>query len=49
MALRALYPNTMKWDTETLAAMTALFEEYGNVIQLSHIGFPDNWAVMMRK
>jgi abortive infection bacteriophage resistance protein len=49
MALRALYPNKDKWNNEFLSAMTALFDEYADVIELRHIGFPEDWENVMRR
>jgi len=44
MALCVLYPDKLKWNSEFLPAMVALFDEYVDVIELCHIGFPMNWA-----
>lgn len=49
MALRELYPNSGKWNSEVITSLSALFGEYGNVIELRHIGFPANWESVMRK
>jgi abortive infection bacteriophage resistance protein len=49
MALRALYPVPSKWNTELLPSFAALFEQYADVIDLTHIGFPDDWEVVMQK
>jgi len=49
MALRALYPDKLKWNTEFLPAMVALFDEYADVIELRHIGFPVNWEDLIQK
>jgi len=49
MALRALYPVTDKWNNEFLPAMVALFDEYTEVIDLRHIGFPEDWEYAMRR
>lgn len=43
LALKSLYPNSRKWNTEILPQLAALIEEYQDDIQLAHIGFPDNW------
>ena len=48
MALRALYPDKGKWNNEFLPVMTALFDEYADVIELWHIGFPEDWEGEMR-
>lgn len=44
LALKALYPDAEKWNSETLTQLTALFEEYQKDISLAHIGFPIGWA-----
>ena len=49
MALRQLYPDSDKWNNEFLPTMSALFEEYKNVITLRHIGFPEDWEPLLRK
>jgi abortive infection bacteriophage resistance protein len=49
MALRALYPDKDKWNNEFLPTMTALFDEYIEVIELRHIGFPEDWEDIMRR
>lgn len=43
LALKALYPDQRKWNTEILPKLSALFGEYENDISLNHIGFPENW------
>jgi len=49
MALRALYPDRDKWNGEFLVPLTALFDEYSDVIELKHIGFPQDWEGIIRK
>jgi abortive infection bacteriophage resistance protein len=49
MAARELYPDAEKWNNEFLPAMSALFEEYKNVIILKHIGYPEDWEPVMKK
>ena len=49
MSLRALYPNTNKWNSEVLTSIENLFEEYHGDISLYHIAFPDNWIDQLRK
>ena len=49
MAVRSLYPNKDKWNNEFMPAMTALFDEYADVIELRHIGFPEDWEDKMRR
>ena len=47
MALRSLYQNKNKWNDEFLPFMIELFEEYSDVIELRHIGFPNDWKDKM--
>lgn len=49
LALRALYPNTRKWNTELLVQLSALFDEYQQDISLRHIGFPQDWEEKLKK
>ena len=49
MALRALYPNDDKWNTDILASIATLIEDYTDIINLKHIGFPYNWEDIMVK
>jgi abortive infection bacteriophage resistance protein len=49
MAVRALYPDSGKWNKEFLPPMLALYDEYTEVIELRHIGFPENWEDTLMK
>lgn len=49
LALRGLYPDTNKWNKEVLLSISALFEEYADVISLNHIAFPENWNEILKK
>ena len=49
MAVRELYPNAEKWNTEFMPVMSALIDEYSEAILLKHIGFPQDWETYMRK
>lgn len=49
MALRSLYPDKSKWNNEFLPGVVALFDEYAEVIELRHIGFPENWDKVILK
>ena len=49
LALRELYPDAGKWNSEFMPAMSALFEEYKDDINLYHIAFPHNWEEQLRK
>lgn len=46
--LKFLYPDRDRWNSEVLSAIIALLEEYAGDIELSHIGFPDNWEELLR-
>lgn len=48
-AVRALYPNADKWNSEILPAIQALFEEYQEDINLYHLAFPIDWAEKLKK
>lgn len=43
LMLRSLYPSPDKWNAEVIPAITALFDEYKDDIDLHHIAFPENW------
>jgi abortive infection bacteriophage resistance protein len=47
MALRALFPDDVKWNNAILTPLAALVEKYTTVIDLEHIGFPDNWEFIV--
>ena len=49
LALKELYPNRDKWNSEFLPAMEALITEYHGDINLRCIGFPDNWDIQLKK
>ena len=48
LALKNLYPDGNKWNSETLAQLSALFEEYQEDIFLPHIGFPTDWEQKLK-
>ena len=47
MAMRELYPKIDKWNMEILTSISVLNEQYMDVIDLKHIGFPENWAAVL--
>jgi abortive infection bacteriophage resistance protein len=49
MALRALYPDELKWNYVFYPSLLTLFFEYNNVVDLKYIGFPENWQDLIRK
>lgn len=48
LALKNLYPDEYKWNSETLSQLSALFEEYQEYISLNHIGFPIEWEKKLK-
>ena len=42
-ALRGLFPDKERWRNEILISLSNLVTDYGDVIELNHIGFPRNW------
>jgi len=49
MALRQLYPDKNKWNTEIVTPMAALIEESQNEIDFRHIGFPRDWEDVLNQ
>lgn len=49
MALRAIYPDSQKWNCEVLTALEALFDEYAGDINLYHLAFPADWCCQLKK
>lgn len=49
LALRELYPDANKWNSEVISAIESLFEEYHGDISLYHIAFPENWNDILKK
>lgn len=47
MALKALYPDSEKWNNEIMSQFHALFEEYYEDVVLGHMGFPKDWALKL--
>ena len=43
IVLKKLYPRSDVWNTAFAAKLTLLIAEYREVIDLSYIGFPENW------
>ena len=48
LALKALYPDANKWNSEIMPQLCALFDEYHDNISLNHIGFPGNWEQKLK-
>ena len=49
MAVHELYPDDEKWNNEFMPSMSALLDEYSDIILLRHIGFPENWEEKMTR
>ncbi len=49
LAVKSLYPSKEKWNAEIVPAITALFEEYADAIDLECISFPEDWAEKIMK
>lgn len=47
LTIKKLYPNSDKWKSEIVPAITNLLEEYHGDICLNHIGFPENWLYQL--
>jgi Abortive infection bacteriophage resistance protein len=46
--LKMLYPDGGRWKSTIMSSIYAIIEEYGSDIQLSHIGFPQDWETSLR-
>ena len=49
LALRGLFLDADKWNNEVLPAISALFEEYAQDIDLYCIAFPNDWERKLKK
>jgi len=49
LALKALYPDTDKWNNDIYVKLKKIFEVYNPFINLNHIGFPIDWEVELKK
>lgn len=48
-ALKHLYPDSDKWNTEFITSLHNLFEQYEDVIELDHLGFTSDWQRVLKK
>ena len=48
LVMKRCYPSTVKWNSTIMPRLSALIEDYEDAIELSHIGFPDNWEDILR-
>ena len=49
LSLKALYPDTDKWNNDIYVKLKKIFEVYNPFINLNHIGFPIDWEVELKK
>ena len=45
--LKFLYPDRDRWNNEILTAISAIIDEYRGDIMIDHIGFPENWELLL--
>ena len=43
-----MYSDHEEWTNYIVPELSALFEEYSDVIQLQNIGFPENWKDILK-
>ncbi len=48
MTLKFLYPEPEKWNLNLFSEIETLLEKYEKDISLRHIGFPQNWRVLLK-
>jgi len=46
-ALRGLFLDKQRWNSEFMPSLSALIDEYSDVVELRHIGFPNEWKVVL--
>jgi abortive infection bacteriophage resistance protein len=49
LALRKLHPDPLTWNSSFVEPLSALILQYGDSINLVHIGFPDDWEILLHK
>lgn len=47
LVLKFLYFDPVKWNNIYIPKISLLIEEYSDCINLTHIGFPDNWTSVL--
>lgn len=47
LVLKFLYPDEREWNFKMMAVLEPLMAEYENDIELSHIGFPKDWKMLL--
>jgi abortive infection bacteriophage resistance protein len=48
-ALKELYPDSNKWNSEIYQRLVNLIKSNSHVINLNHIGFPVDWEAKLEK
>ncbi|MCR4615508.1 MAG: Abi family protein [Clostridiales bacterium] len=48
LVLKFLYPDFEMWNNIFLTHLKSLIEEYSSVIEMEHIGFPENWEDLLK-
>lgn len=48
LVLKFLYPDYELWNNSFLIQLKSLIEEYSGVINMDHIGFPENWESLLK-
>jgi abortive infection bacteriophage resistance protein len=49
LAIRRLYVDPIKWNSEVVEQIKALVDTYGDSIYLHHIGFPQEWESLLMR
>lgn len=47
--IKCMYSDPEEWNYYVIPEIQALFEEYQDVIELSGLGFPENWEIVLKK
>ena len=48
LVLKFLYPDYNMWNNSFLVQLRSLIDEYNGVINMEHIGFPENWERLLK-
>lgn len=49
LVMSFMYSDPSEWDSYVLSELSRLFETYKDSIQLSCLGFPDNWLEILKR
>lgn len=47
-AVKNLYPDAKKWNTNVVCKIESVFQKYKDSINLEHIAFPKDWNTLLR-